>query len=52
LFALPSYFFLSMTVLMVAAGFFRYLTGTLGVVADPPPLELAHAAQCLLKRRP
>ncbi len=45
LFALPTYFFLGMTVLAVAVGFFRYLTGTLGVVADPPLLETIRAAQ-------
>ncbi len=45
LFALPTYFFLGMTVLTVGAGFVRYLTGALNVVTDPPPLELVHAAQ-------
>ncbi len=45
LFALPTYFFLSMTVLAVAAGFFRYLTGALGMVANPPPLEMIRAEQ-------
>ena len=45
LFALPTYFFLGMTVLTVGLGFLRYLTGTLGAVANPPPIELTHAAQ-------
>lgn len=42
IFALPTYFFLSMTALMVAVGFIRYLSGTLGLVTDPPPLETLH----------
>src|SRR6266545_2946590 len=39
IFALPTYFFLSMTALTVGVGFFRYFAGTLGVVIDPPTLE-------------
>src|SRR5512134_3523634 len=42
IFALPTYFFLSMTTLTVAVGFIRYFSGTLGVVTDPPPLETLH----------
>ena len=42
IFALPTYFFLSMTALTVAVGFFRYFNRTLGVVIDPPPLEALH----------
>lgn len=38
-FAAPTYFFLGMTVLTVAVGFFKYLTGTLGMVVDPPHME-------------
>jgi amino acid transporter len=38
-FAVPTYFFLAMTVLTVAVGFIRYFTGTLGVVINPPPME-------------
>jgi amino acid transporter len=38
-FALPTYFFLVMTTLTVVVGFIRYLSGTLGIVTDPPPLE-------------
>jgi amino acid transporter len=41
-FAIPTYFFLLMMFLTVGIGFFRYLTGTLGVVANPPSLELTH----------
>jgi amino acid transporter len=39
IFAVPTYFFLIMTALTVAVGFFRYSTGTLGVVIDPPIVE-------------
>ncbi len=42
LFAGPTYLFLLMTVLTVAVGFIRYLSGTLGVVIDPPPVETLH----------
>jgi amino acid transporter len=38
-FAVPSYFFLVMMLLAVAMGFFRYLTGSLGTVVNPPPLQ-------------
>ncbi|HZJ22251.1 MAG TPA: APC family permease, partial [Anaerolineales bacterium] len=41
-FAAPTYFFLGMTVLTVGVGFIRYLSGTLGVVIDPPPIETLH----------
>jgi len=40
-FAAPTYFFLIMTTLTVAVGFIRYITGTLGVVTNPPQLETA-----------
>jgi amino acid transporter len=42
IFALPTYFFLSMTTLTVIVGFIRHLGGTLGVVIDPPPVEMLH----------
>jgi len=42
-FAAPTYFFLAMTVLAVGVGFVRYLSGTLGMVIDPPPIETLHA---------
>lgn len=44
-FAIPTYFFLAMTFLTVGVGFFRYLTGMLGTVVDPPPLEIGAAVQ-------
>ena len=42
-FAAPTYFFLGMTVLTVGIGFVRYMSGTLGIVIDPPPIETLHA---------
>ena len=44
-FAIPTYFFLATIFLTVGVGFVRYLTGTLGNVVDPPPIEMVHAAQ-------
>jgi amino acid transporter len=44
-FAIPTYIFLATTFLMVGVGFFRYITGTLGSVVDPPEIEMLHAAQ-------
>lgn len=41
-FAIPSYFFVVVMFLMVGYGFWRYLTGTLGLVSNPPPLESGH----------
>jgi len=38
-FAAPTYFFLGMTVLTVGVGFIRYMSGTLGMVIDTPPIE-------------
>jgi amino acid transporter len=46
-FAIPSYFFLVMMFLTVGTGMFRYLTGTLGTVVDPPELEVLYAAQAI-----
>ena len=46
-FAIPSYFFLAMMVIMVGRALFRHLNGTLGAVSDPPPLEMLHQAQAM-----
>jgi len=46
LFALPTYFFLTMTVVTVGAGFARYFTGHLGPLTDPP-LDAIKATQPL-----
>jgi amino acid transporter len=39
IFAVPTYFFISMMYLTVGIGLFRYVTGTLGMVQNPPPVE-------------
>jgi amino acid transporter len=46
-FAIPSYFFLVMIFLMVGIGFFRYLTGTLGHVVNPPAMEVVGTTQAV-----
>lgn len=40
LFAIPTYFFVIAMFLTVGVGLFRFLTGTLGVVANPPELSI------------
>jgi amino acid transporter len=47
IFALPTYFFIVMMVITVAIGLFRYATGALGTVVDPPPVETTLAAQAV-----
>ena len=39
-FAIPTYFFLVLMFVTVGFGFVRYLTGTLGVVQNPPSIEM------------
>lgn len=39
-FAVPTYFFLGVMFITVAVALFRYVTGTLGMVVDPPHLEI------------
>jgi amino acid transporter len=39
-FAIPSYFFLGMMFLTVGAGFVQYVSGRLGTVVNPPPLDV------------
>jgi len=46
-FAIPTYFFLLMAFVTVGVGLFRYLSGALPAVTDPPELELSHATQAL-----
>lgn len=46
-FALPTYFFLGTMAVMLAAGLFRYLTGSLGTVHDPPASETLHGLRAL-----
>jgi amino acid transporter len=46
-FAIPTYFFLLMTVLTIVVGLVRFASGALLPVADPPPLEMAGPAQAV-----
>jgi amino acid transporter len=43
-FAVPTYFFVVMLYLTVGIGMFRYLTGSLGMVINPPELEISQVA--------
>ena len=47
IFALPTYFFIGMMFFTVAVGLLKYFTGNLGVVVDPPPVEMLHGAQAV-----
>ncbi len=40
-FAFPAYFFISMMLLNIGTGLFRYFTGNLGTVVAPPPTTVA-----------
>lgn len=42
-FAIPTYFFIFTLLAMIIAGLFKYFTGSLGMVANPPALELGPA---------
>lgn len=42
-FSIPTYFFVAMMFITVGTGLVRYFTGTLGVVIDPPHLEVEGA---------
>ena len=44
-FAIPTYFFVLAMFVTVGVGLARYLFGSLGVVVDPPPLEVIHLTQ-------
>jgi amino acid transporter len=43
-FAIPTYFFIVLMFVTLGYGLLRYLTGSLGVVVDPPELEMLHVA--------
>jgi len=45
-FAIPTYFFLGMTLLTIGAGLFRFFTGSLGTI-PPESVEVAHAGEPL-----
>lgn len=44
-FAIPTYFFIVMMFSTVLIGLYRHFSGSLGLVVDPPPLEIGHALQ-------
>lgn len=44
-FAIPTYFFITIMFITVGVGFIRYMTGSLGTVIDPPPIEMLHTLQ-------
>lgn len=46
-FAIPTYFFLVAIFLTVGMGMFRYFTGTLGTVVDPPHMEVKHMVEAI-----
>jgi len=41
-FAFPTYFFIGMMYLTVGVGLFRHFTGALGVVENPPEMDIVH----------
>lgn len=45
-FAIPTYFFLGMTLLTIGVGFYQYFSGTLGTI-PPGSVEVAHAGEPL-----
>lgn len=47
IFAIPTYFFLVMIVTTTGIGLFRYVTGSLGTVVDPPHMEVLGPASGL-----
>ncbi len=44
-FAFPTYFFLISIFITIGVGLYKYLAGSLGIVVDPPELEMTHLAQ-------
>lgn len=46
-FAVPTYFFIGMMVFTVGLAFFKYLQGSLGLVTNPPHLDVAGTLQPL-----
>jgi amino acid transporter len=43
-FAIPTYCFLAVMAMMLGAGFLRLVTGALGAVENPPPLEIGETS--------
>ena len=47
IFAIPTYFFVVMMYVTVVVGLARFALGTLGMVPNPPGIEMLHGAQAL-----
>src|SRR6266508_6926054 len=50
-FSIPTYFFIVMLCVTVGTGLIRYFTGTLGVVVDPPHLEVESVVAAITTSR-
>ncbi len=46
-FAIPSYFFLAVMFITLGVGFVRHLTGSLGLVSSPPPMEMEETVRTI-----
>jgi amino acid transporter len=46
-FAVPTYFFLAMMALTLSVSFIKYLTGGLGLVVNPPSLEMVETTRAI-----
>lgn len=46
-FAIPTYFFITVMYITILVGLFRYFTGSLGIVANPPELTILAEPQAL-----
>ncbi len=47
IFAVPTYIFIALMFMTVIISFFRYVTGSLGTVIEPPEMEMLHTAQAV-----
>lgn len=46
--AIPAYLFIASTLLALGVGLYKYLNGSLGMVVDPPTLEMTHTTTGIL----
>lgn len=46
--AIPTYFFIVSMLVVLGVGLYKYFTGSLGTVIDPPELETVHATSAIL----
>lgn len=46
--AIPAYFFIVSTLFAIGVGIFKYFSGTLGLVVDPPVIDTSHFTQTAL----